>query len=149
MAEVKEKLLYLDSEPVRRCRAAGPGGQLPPETRCASSSAPAAQKRINEAARKTNGPVRRGEVAAHESHQPSRQSESPACFSYICLPLKEPGPQRVPRQTIVLPRTHETHQFRTLGFQESDEKMRIKSSHRANGSAPGCTGMKMSPIRTG
>lgn len=64
MMEVKEEWLYLDPEPVRRWRAAAPGRQPPPETPCASSSAPAAQKRINKAARETKGPVRTSRFAA-------------------------------------------------------------------------------------
>lgn len=55
---------YLDSGPVRRWRAAAPGRQPPPETPCASSSAPVVHKRINKAARKTEGPVRTGGFAA-------------------------------------------------------------------------------------
>lgn len=61
--EVKEEWLYLQSGPVRRWRAAAPGRQPPPETPCASSSARAAQKRINEAARKTEAPVRKARLA--------------------------------------------------------------------------------------
>lgn len=60
---MKEEWIYLDSGPVRRWRAAAPGRQPPPETPCVSSSATAAQKRINEAARKTEGPVRTGRLA--------------------------------------------------------------------------------------
>lgn len=67
--EVKEEWLYLDSGPVRRWRAAAPGRRPPPETPCASSSAPAAQKRINEAASRTEAPVRTGRLA--ESRKPT------------------------------------------------------------------------------
>lgn len=95
MVEMKERLLYLDSEPVRSCRAAAPGRQLPPETRCASSSAPAVQKRINKAARKTNGPVRTGGFAADESHETFRQSEIPCVLLHITFIslLKSRGPR--------------------------------------------------------
>lgn len=65
---VKEERLYLDSGPVRRWRAAAPGGQPPLETPSASSSAPAAQKRINEATRETEAPVRTDGLA--ESRNP-------------------------------------------------------------------------------
>lgn len=66
--EVKEERLYLDSGPVRRWRTAAPRRQPPPETPSASSSAPAAQKRINEATRETEAPVRTGRLA--ESRNP-------------------------------------------------------------------------------
>lgn len=73
--EVKEEWLYLDSGPRRRWRAAAPGRLPPPEAPCASSSAPAAQTRIREAARKTEGPVRTGRSA--ESRKTFTQTEIP------------------------------------------------------------------------
>lgn len=58
VGEVEERL-YLLSGPDRRWRrAAAPGGQPLPQTTCASSSAPAPQQRMNEAARGTKDAVR-------------------------------------------------------------------------------------------
>lgn len=63
---------YLDPGPVRRWRAAAPGRRPPPETPCASSSAPAAQRRINRAERETEGPVRTGGFFKNLHKNPDR-----------------------------------------------------------------------------
>lgn len=78
--EVKEEWLYLDSGPVRRWRAAAPGRRRPPETPCASSSAPAAQKSINEAASRTEAPVRTG-----RSRKPNPRPPRPPHLIWVKL----------------------------------------------------------------
>lgn len=111
MMEAKGDWLYLDSEPMRRWRAAAPGRQPRPETPCASSSARRLRSASIKLRRRRKVRLEQADSLQTESTKPFRKSKSLVSSKWILdfqFILKS-GNQRARA-----PRTNKTHQCRTL-----------------------------------